>query len=85
MLDFKKILEEIAEKYDCKIWISEKIGKRWSFYKDLKAGREKFLPAVLLLENGKFGVFAEDFPEEKKGEVLPILKRLLEGLHEGHH
>ncbi|MCD6551114.1 hypothetical protein [Thermotoga sp.] len=80
MSDFKKILEEIAEKYDCKIWISEKIGKRWSFYRDLKAGREKFLPAELLVENGRFGVFAEDFPKEKKGEVIPVLKEILERL-----
>lgn len=80
MLDFKRILEEIAEKYDCKIWISEKIGKRWSFYRDLKAGREKFLPAELLVENERFGVFAEDFPEDKKNEVIPLLKKILEEL-----
>ncbi|ABQ47511.1 hypothetical protein Tpet_1503 [Thermotoga petrophila RKU-1] len=80
MLDFKRILEEIAEKYDCKIWISEKIGKRWSFYRDLKAGREKFLPAELLVENKRFGVFAEDFPEDKKDEVIPLLKKILDKL-----
>ncbi|MBZ4661450.1 MAG: hypothetical protein JG779_604 [Thermotoga sp.] len=80
MSDFKRILEEIAEKYDCKIWISEKIGKRWSFYRDLKAGREKFLPAELLVENERFGVFAEDFPEDKRDEVIPLLKKILEEL-----
>jgi histidinol phosphatase-like enzyme len=80
MSDFKRILEEIAEKYDCKIWISEKIGKRWSFYRDLKAGREKFLPAELLVENERFGVFAEDFPEDKKDEVIPLLKKILDKL-----
>jgi histidinol phosphatase-like enzyme len=80
MSDFKRILEEIAEKYDCKIWISEKIGKRWSFYRDLKAGREKFLPAELIVENERFGVFAEDFPEDKKDEVIPLLKKILDKL-----
>ncbi|AIY88800.1 MULTISPECIES: hypothetical protein [unclassified Thermotoga] len=80
MSDFKRILEEIAEKYDCKIWISEKIGKRWSFYRDLKAGREKFLPAELLVENERFGVFAEDFPKDKRDEVIPLLKKILDEL-----
>ncbi|AAD36343.1 hypothetical protein THMA_1293 [Thermotoga maritima MSB8] len=80
MSDFKRILEEIAEKYNCKIWISEKIGKRWSFYRDLKAGREKFLPAELLVENERFGVFAEDFPEDKRDEVIPLLQKILDEL-----
>ncbi|ADA67602.1 conserved hypothetical protein [Thermotoga petrophila RKU-10] len=80
MSDFKRILEEIAEKYDCKIWISEKIGKRWSFYRDLKAGREKFLPAELIVENERFGVFAEDFPKDKRDEVIPLLKKILDEL-----
>lgn len=77
-----KLLEEIAKKYDCKIWISEKVGKRWSCYGNLKAGEEQFLPAELVLESGRFGIFAENFPWNRREELLPILSRILEGLHE---
>ncbi|HIP92151.1 MAG TPA: hypothetical protein EYH25_01650 [Thermotoga sp.] len=73
----KKILEEIAKKYDCKIWIAKKIGKRISYISGLKAGKEKFLPPEVVYEDEKIVIFSEDLPEKAKGTVA---KKILQSL-----
>jgi hypothetical protein len=83
MSDFevlKKLLEQIAEKYKCKIWIAQKIGKRISFVKNLKAGNEYFSPPQILWENQKYIIFAEnvnsldDNFQKKLNEVIKIVE-----------
>ena len=56
----KSLLEQIAENFNCKIWIAQKIGKRISFINDLKAGKEFFMPPKILWENERYIVFAEN-------------------------
>ena len=81
--DVRKVLEEIAEKYDCKVWIARKIGKRISFIPGLKAGKERFLPPEVVYEDEKIVIFSEGLPKHLRGEVagriLKSLKRELIG------
>ncbi len=50
-------LEKISEKYNIRIWISEKFGKRWSYITG--SGEERFLPARLIGEIKNYGIFVE--------------------------
>ena len=81
--DVRRVLEEIAEKYDCKVWIARKIGKRISFISGLKAGKERFLPPEVVYEDEKIVIFSEGLPEHLREEVarriLKSLKRELIG------
>ncbi len=54
---FTSEFERIAHNYDVKLWIAEKLGRRWSYV--MGGGNEKFLPAVLIGEFGKYGIFVE--------------------------
>ncbi|MBO8140157.1 MAG: hypothetical protein J7J43_00300 [Thermosipho sp. (in: Bacteria)] len=83
MSDFKtlkNLLEQIAEKYNCKIWIAQKIGKRISFIKNLKAGKEFFTSPKILWENENFIIFAENVNsidnnfQETLNEVIKIVE-----------
>ncbi|SHH22417.1 hypothetical protein [Thermosipho atlanticus] len=63
MLDFKKLkntLNQIAEKYQCKIWVCQKIGRRISYIEGLKAGKEYYLPPEILWENENYVIFGEN-------------------------
>ena len=57
--EIKKLLDEIATTYNCKIWVACKIGRRWAYIDGLKAGKELFLPAELIYEHDNIGVFVE--------------------------
>jgi len=75
--DVKKVLEEIAKRYDCKIWIAKKIGRRISYISGLKAGKERFLPPDVVYEDEKIVIFSEGLPKEAKDVVAgKILKNL---------
>jgi len=75
--DVKKVLEEIARKYDCKIWIAKKIGRRISYISGMKAGKERFLPPDVVYEDEKIVIFSEGLPEDAKCAVAKeILKNL---------
>lgn len=54
---FTSEFEKIANAYDVKLWIAEKLGRRWSYV--MGGGSEKFLPASLVGEIGNYGVFVE--------------------------
>lgn len=56
--NLKSILEKIARKYNCKIWINKKIGRRISFIE--KAGNEYYLPPMVVYEDDKFIIFVEN-------------------------
>jgi len=75
-----KFLEEIKKKYDTGgVWISEKMGRRWSFY----CGIQPFLllpPASFLLDD-RFALFCEK-PENLKRDIENIRAKLKELLYE---
>ncbi|ONN26514.1 hypothetical protein XJ44_08610 [Thermosipho affectus] len=69
MSDFKlkDLLNKIAKKYNCKIWINKKIGKRISFIE--KAGNEYYLPPEVLYEDSEYIIFCENI-HSKDDEYL---------------
>ncbi|HDN85071.1 hypothetical protein DRN58_05610 [Thermococci archaeon] len=75
-----KFLEEIKERYDTGgVWISEKMGRRWSFY----CGIQPFLllpPASFPLDD-RFALFCEK-PENLKRDIEKIKAKLRELLYE---
>ncbi|QTA37677.1 hypothetical protein JYK00_08090 [Thermosipho ferrireducens] len=83
MSDFKKIkeiLEKIARKYNCKIWICEKIGKRISFIEGLKAGKEFFMPPQIVYEDNEIIIFTENLTETND-EFHTLLKEVIYLVH----
>ncbi|MDK2886481.1 MAG: hypothetical protein PWP54_1039 [Thermosipho sp. (in: thermotogales)] len=85
MSDFEKLkelLEKISVKYNCKIWIAQKIGKRISFINKLKAGKEYFLPPKILWENENFVIFSENLNsldaelQQLLNEVIDIVRNI---------
>ncbi|MFN3691278.1 MAG: hypothetical protein ACK4R7_00155 [Fervidobacterium sp.] len=65
-----KILEPLAEKLNTKIWICEKIGKRFSCI--ARAGIENYCESYIVYEDEKYIVFAQrqlneqEFPDIKQ-------------------
>lgn len=57
--EIKKILEDLAQRYDCKIWLAKRIGKRLAYIDGMKAGKEKFLPAKELYEDRGIVILSE--------------------------
>ncbi len=55
----EKLLEKIAERFGCKIWVCEKIGKRISHIPGLKAGEERFVPPMVGFEDENYVVFVQ--------------------------
>jgi|UniRef100_A0A7V3RF75 hypothetical protein len=54
---FTSEFEKIAKVHDVRLWIAEKLGRRWSYVTG--GGNEKFLPARLIGQIGNYGVFIE--------------------------
>jgi len=75
-----KFLGEIKERYDTGgVWISEKMGRRWSFY----CGIQPFLllpPASFPLDD-RFALFCEK-PDNLKRDIENIKTKLKELLYE---
>ncbi len=67
---FTSEFEKMANTYDVKLWIAEKLGRRWSYV--IGGGSEKFLPARLVGEIGNYGVFVEG----ESYDVEEILKNV---------
>lgn len=76
--EIKKLLDYVAQKYDCKIWLAKKIGKRLAYINEMKAGEEKFLPADKIYEKGDIVVFSEGL-RDLNSEILEILEKVVEG------
>jgi hypothetical protein len=57
-------LEVLSKKYDVRIWLCEKTGRRWSFV--VGAGAQRALPSELVLSDEKHGFFVqgEDYVKE---------------------
>jgi len=73
----EEILERIAEKYDCKIWLAKRIGKRLAYINGMKAGRERFLPAEKIYEKDNIVVFAEGL-KKPIDEIHDVLEKAVE-------
>ncbi|MGC8545429.1 hypothetical protein [Athalassotoga sp.] len=54
---FTSEFEKVANTYDVKLWVAEKLGRRWSYV--IGGGNEKFLPASLIGKVDNYGVFVE--------------------------
>jgi len=50
-------LEVLSKKYDVRIWLCKKTGKRWSFI--IGAGEQRSLPSELIFEEDEYGVFVQ--------------------------
>jgi len=73
----KKLLAYIAKKYDCKIWLTKRIGKRLAYISEMKAGEEKFLPANKVYERDDIVVFSEGL-DTLNSEILEILEKVVQ-------
>ncbi len=76
MLDFKILdneLSKIARENSCKIWICEKIGKRFSCI--AKYGKEQYTESEVVYEDEKYIVFVENVTEEiLKVHITEVIK-----------
>jgi len=75
-----KFLEEIKNRYDTGgIWISEKMGRRWSFYCGIRP--ILLFPPVSFSLDERFALFCEK-PENLKKDIEKIKAKLKELLYE---
>ncbi len=54
---FTSELSSIAKRYNIRVWIAEKMGRRWSYV--VGAGKELFLPSRMIAKIGKYAIFVE--------------------------
>ncbi len=69
-------LKVLAKKYDIRIWLCKKIGRRWSFL--VGAGDQRPLPSELIFETEEFAFFVqgEDFArDELEGELKKLFEK----------
>ncbi|MFZ5951301.1 MAG: hypothetical protein ACOYXC_11375 [Candidatus Rifleibacteriota bacterium] len=66
-------LEVLSKKYDIRIWLCKRIGRRWSFL--VGAGEQRSLPSELIYENPEYGIFVqgEDFDHIRLKNEIKIL------------
>ncbi len=76
MSDCEKLLKKIAESFNCKIWVCEKVGKRISHIPGMKAGEESFVPPVVGFEDEKYIVFVE--LQTLSDEIKQMCKKVVE-------
>ena len=50
-------LNRLAQRYNIRVWVAEKMGKRWSYV--VGAGEEFFLPSQMIAKIGKYALFVE--------------------------
>jgi len=55
----EKLLKQIAQIFNCKIWVCEKVGRRISHIPGLRAGEERFVPPLVAFEDEEYVVFAQ--------------------------
>ncbi|ABR31442.1 hypothetical protein SU69_08115 [Thermosipho melanesiensis] len=72
----KELLNTIVKKYNCKIWINKKIGKRTSFVE--KAGNEYYLPPEVIYEDEEFIIFSENLNKKDDDFLKKILHEVIE-------
>ncbi len=76
MLDFEFLnneLSKIAREKSCKIWICEKIGKRFSCI--ARYGEEQYTESEVIYEDEKYIVFVENVTEEiLKAHITEVIK-----------
>ncbi|MCX7653475.1 MAG: hypothetical protein N2Z58_02200 [Fervidobacterium sp.] len=76
MSDFEKLsklLSPIAERFNTKVWICEKIGKRLSCI--ARAGQESYTEGFIVYEDDKYVVFSQK--ELKGSEVLTEISNFI--------
>lgn len=67
-------LKRIAQLYNVRIWIAEKMGRRWSYVAG--AGKEFFLPSQMIAKIGKYAIFVEGDSFDKEVIVNGVRKLL---------
>lgn len=70
--ELAKRLEGLSKRYNCKLWIAQRLGRRWSYVTGF--GSESLVPARLILESGDLAVFGE-----VDDAVVEEIASLLEG------
>ncbi len=68
-------LKQVAELYNIRIWIAEKMGRRWSYV--IGAGKELFLPSQMITKIGKYAIFVEGDQFDKE-VIIDDVRKLLE-------
>ena len=68
-------LKRIALLYNIKIWIAEKMGRRWSYVAGV--GEEFFLPSRMIAQIGKYAIFVEGDSFDKE-VIVNNVRKLLE-------
>ncbi|MCX7812758.1 hypothetical protein [Pseudothermotoga sp.] len=76
MSDCEELLRMIAQRFDCKIWVCEKMGKRISHVRGLKAGEEKYIEPTVVFEDERYIVFVES--EELCNELKELCAKVIE-------
>ncbi|MCD6252846.1 MAG: hypothetical protein J7J80_00350 [Thermotogae bacterium] len=72
--ELAKKLEALSKRYNCKLWIARRLGRRWSYVTGF--GSESLAPARLILESGDLAVFGE-VDDAVVEEIANSLKREL--------
>ncbi len=76
MLDFELIegtFSKIALEKNCKIWICEKVGKRFSCI--ARYGEEKYSESRVVFEDERYVVFCENLNDQQTEEqIIEVMK-----------
>ena len=74
------ILKEISRRTGGKIWVARRMGRRVSYIEGLKAGKELYAPAEILLDDGEYVIFGEgmkrsEWLDERLEKIVKILRK----------
>lgn len=72
----EELLKQIAEMFDCKVWVCEKVGRRINHIPNLKAGRERFVPPTVAFEDENYVVFVE--ADGLNEELIKLCEKVVE-------
>ncbi len=72
---FTSELNKLACHYNIRIWIAEKMGRRWSYV--VGAGKEFFLPSQMITRIGKYALFVEGESFNKE-VIIDDVRKLFE-------
>jgi hypothetical protein len=70
-------LEVLSKKYDIRIWLCKKTGRRWSFI--IGAGDQKPLPSELVFEEGDYGIFVQGDTFDQGSLLQEIRQKIAAG------
>jgi hypothetical protein len=71
-------LEVLSKKFNIRIWVCQKKGRRWHFIKGV--GEQKLLPSELIFETGELGFFAQGEEFDKENLAFELENILNKGI-----